>query len=82
MGADQMAPEIVGSSLRERADRNPRRVGADDRAGASHRVDALQEVAFGIEPLDNRLDGPVCVSDPVEVGVEASGADESGAHPR
>ena len=55
----------------ERRDGNPRRVRADDRPGASRRVNLLEQRSLDVELLDDRFDDPVALLDAREL-VEAA----------
>ena len=57
--AEPVPAEAVAAALGERRDRDARRVRADDRLGAAHRLDALEQRSLDVEPLDDGFDDPV-----------------------
>src|SRR4029077_6090422 len=75
MRTEPVPPEVIAAPLRERRDRNTRRVRADDRAGTSRGVDLFEQRPFDVELLDNRLDNPVAVLDARELA-EAAGRNQ------
>ena len=60
--AEPVPPEVVAPPLRERRDRNARRVGGDDRTGAADGVDLREQSALDVELLDDRFDDPVALA--------------------
>jgi hypothetical protein len=51
VGAEPVLPEIVAPPFGERGDRNARRVGTDNRAGAARGINLLQQAALYVQPL-------------------------------
>jgi hypothetical protein len=74
--SEPVAPEVVAATLGEHADRNARRVGADDAAGPPRLVHALEERALGVELLDDALDDPIRFAESRQAVVERRGGDE------
>ena len=77
--AEPVAPERLRSSVRDRGDWNAGRVRADDRVRAAMRLDAREQLALDLDPLDDRLEDPVGGRNLRQVVVEAAGRDEGGA---
>ena len=76
MRAEPVTTEILAPSFGQRRDRNAGRVGADHRARAPLGIDLLEERAFHVQPLHDRLDDPVRFRDALQVFVEAARRDQ------
>ncbi len=64
MCSDPMASKVIAASLREHADRDTRRVGADDGSRAAGLVDPREQLLFDVESFDHGLDNPVRRGEP------------------
>ena len=73
--SEPVLSEIVGPAFSEPSDGEARCVGRDQSAGTAQCIDLGEDLAFGIEVLDNGLDDPVRLGNACKVVCEVAGLD-------
>ena len=75
MAAEPVPAERLGTSLRDRADRDAGRVRCDDGVGAAVGLYPFEQGLLRVETLDDRFDDPVAAGNLRQVAVEPTEAD-------
>ena len=73
--AEPVPAEIVAAPFGEAGNRKPDVLELTIEPCAAQRVDTLEKRSLRVRLLDDGFDDPVGLRDPLEIGVEAAGAD-------